>query len=149
MSARHRFCQLALSKLGSTVLWAAQGPEAFDCSGLVMWALLAAGAKLKDHSAQGLADETPALVTAPGSAPLEGDLVFYGHDAAHVTHVGIWLEGGRVLSADGATSHVTELSVARANALARVHLHDTAKFRRDLLGIHRNTFVDFIDRVSR
>lgn len=147
--ARQRFCQLALSKIGSTVLWAAQGPDTFDCSGLVMWALESVGVKMPDHNAQMMADKTPNLVTAPGADPLPGDLGFYGPDAAHVEHVVIWLAGGRILSADGATSLVKDLKTAKANSSARVRLHDSAAYRSGFLGIHRNTFLDALDNVSR
>lgn len=148
VAARSRFVQLAVSKLGSTVLWGAQGPREFDCSGLVMWALENVGAHLPDHTAQMLADETPNLATAPGATPLAGDLCFYGADWGRVTHVAIWLLGG-VLSADGATSRVTSLEVARANPKARVRLHASAEYREDFLGVHRNTFVDELDKVTR
>lgn len=148
VAARSRFVQLALSKLGSTVLWGAQGPREFDCSGLVMWALEGVGVHLKDHNAQMLADETPNLATAPGATPLAGDLCFYGSDWGHVTHVAIWLLGG-VLSADGATSRVTSLATARANPRARVRLHASPQYRDDFLGVHRNRFVDDLDLVTR
>jgi len=149
MIARTRFCQLALSKIGATVLWGAEGPDSFDCSGLVMWALHGVGSKLKDHNAQILADATPDIRTAPGAEPLPGDLAFYGTDAGHVTHVAVWLAGGRVLSADGATSRVTSLKAARANPGARVRLHPSPEYRKDFLSIHRNRLVDDVDRVTR
>ncbi len=149
--ARSRFCQLLLSKLGSTTLWAAQGPDAFDCSGLVMWGLLGVGAKIHDHSAQMFSDETPSLVTAPGAVPLPGDLCFYGLGPAAVSHVAVWLAGGKCLSADGATSKIRTLSVALSKPGCRVRLHDSANYRADLpyFQIHRNTFLDKLDRVTR
>lgn len=147
--ARTRFCQLILDQVGKPVLWAAQGPGAFDCSGLGMWALEGVGAKLKDHTAQMFADETPNLATAPGATPLPGDFCFYGSDWAHVTHIAYVLAGGRVLSADGATSKVVDLKTAQANPSARVRLHDSPKYRKDFLGIHRNTFLDALDGVTR
>ena len=148
MSARTRFVQLALSKIGSTVLWGANGPDVFDCSGLVLWALGAAGVNLSDRRAQDLHDESPNLATAPGEAlPVPGDLVFYGLNPQRVTHVAIWLDGGRVVSADGATSRVTDLRAARANPGARVRLHEVPQYRRDFLSIHRNTFADAKDLI--
>lgn len=146
MTARARFCQLALSKLGATVLWAANGPDTFDCSGLVLWAMNAAGAKLPDQRAQDLSDKTRLLSGDEG--PVPGDLCFYGQDYSHVIHVAVWLAGGRVLSADGATSRVTDKRAAEANPASRVRLHDTPVFRRDYLGCHRNTLIDVVDRVS-
>lgn len=150
MSAiRSRFCQLALSKLGSTVLWAQQGPDVFDCSGFVMWLLDACGARMPDHNAQMLSDETPNLATAPGSSPLPGDLAFYGTGPSNIIHVGIWLEGGKVLSADGATRRVLDLAAAKANTAARVRLHESPLFRKDYQSTHRNRFLDDLEKVTR
>ncbi len=153
MSARTRFVQLALDKLGSTVLWGKDGPDVFDCSGLVCWSLLAVGGPdLRDtHRAQDLSDETPDLLTANGSAPMAGDLCFYGDSPGHVSHVAIWLEGGKCLSADGATSRITTLKEARAKPSCRVRLHELADFRKDLrhFAIHRNTFLNAVDLVCK
>ncbi len=150
--ARGRFCQIALSKIGNTVLWAQRGPDVFDCSGLVAWALRGVGGldRRATHNAQMMADETPDLRTAIGPLePLPGDLCFYGRDAAHVIHVAIWLAGDKVLSADGATSRVLDLKSALANPTARVRLHDSPKFRRDFLGTHRNRYLDDLELITR
>lgn len=149
--ARGRFSQLVHEQLGKPVLWAAQGPVAFDCSGLVMWALLGVGASLVDHNAQMLADETPNLATAPGAKPLQGDLCFYGESVDRISHVAVWWAGGRCISADGATSRVRELKTALASKTARVRMHDKASFRKDLpyFAVHRNRFLDDLDLVSR
>lgn len=144
--ARARFAQLVLSRLGGVSLWTAQGPSAFDCSGLVMWALDGVGVNVPDHTAQMLSDETPEVAAELGAKPLPGDLCFYGADAAHVTHVAVWLVGGRVVSADGATSKVTRLQVAAANPAARVRLHESPTYRRDYLATHRNRFLDDLDK---
>lgn len=151
LTHRQRFVELALSKLDHVVLWEQNGPELFDCSGLVYWALKTAGVELADHSAQMFADETPNLVTLPGALPLSGDLCFYGIDAEHISHVGIWLPVGRVLSADGATSRIRDAAVASAKPGCRVRVHDKANFRADLayFAVHRNTFVDRADKVTR
>ena len=146
--ARSRFCQLAIAKLGAVVLWGE-----LDCSELVALCLLGVGAPdmTKTHRAQTLADETPNLVTAPGAEPLPGDLCFYGTDAGNISHVAIWLAGGGCISADGATSRIKDLKTAKANPGARVRFHDSADFRKDqpYFAIHRNTYLDAIDRVSR
>lgn len=147
MTARTRFVQLALSKLGAVVLWGENGPDSFDCSGLVLWAMNAAGAKLPDQRAQDLYDCTRGLVE--DESPQPGDLLFYGTDANHVIHVGVWLAGGKALSADGATSRVMDKRAAEANPAARVRLHDTPHFRRDYLETRRNVIIDAVDLVSR
>ena len=72
--------QAALSRIGSPYSWGAAGPNAFDCSGLVMWSFQQAGISLP-HSSQALAQ---------GGQPVSrdqmqpGDLVTYYSDASHV-----------------------------------------------------------------
>jgi cell wall-associated NlpC family hydrolase len=72
--------QAALSRIGSPYSWGASGPNAFDCSGLVMWSFQQAGISLP-HSSQALAQ---------GGQPVSrdqmqpGDLVTYYSDASHV-----------------------------------------------------------------
>ena len=46
--------QAALTRIGSPYSWGGSGPNAFDCSGLVMWAFQQAGISLP-HSSQALA----------------------------------------------------------------------------------------------
>ncbi|OBI77362.1 peptidoglycan hydrolase RipC [Mycobacterium sp. E740] len=72
--------QAALSRIGSPYSWGGSGPNAFDCSGLVMWSFQQAGISLP-HSSQALAS---------GGQPVSrdqmqpGDLVTYYSDASHV-----------------------------------------------------------------
>jgi cell wall-associated NlpC family hydrolase len=72
--------QAALSRIGSPYSWGGSGPNAFDCSGLVMWSFQQAGIALP-HSSQALAQ---------GGQPVSmdqmqpGDLVTYYSDASHV-----------------------------------------------------------------
>ena len=72
--------QAALSRIGSPYSWGGSGPNAFDCSGLVMWSFQQAGISLP-HSSQALAQ---------GGQPVAqdqmqpGDLVTYYSDASHV-----------------------------------------------------------------
>jgi cell wall-associated NlpC family hydrolase len=71
--------QAALTRVGSPYSWGAAGPNAFDCSGLVMWAFQQAGISLP-HSSQAL---------ARGGRPVDisemqpGDVVNYYSDASH------------------------------------------------------------------
>lgn len=72
--------QAALTRVGSPYSWGGSGPNAFDCSGLVMWAFQQAGVNLP-HSSQALASGgTP--VSREQMQP--GDLVTYYGDASHV-----------------------------------------------------------------
>ena len=71
--------QAALSRIGSPYSWGGSGPNAFDCSGLVMWAFQQDGKSLP-HSSQAL---------AAGGQPVSmsdmqpGDVVTYYGDASH------------------------------------------------------------------
>jgi cell wall-associated NlpC family hydrolase len=84
--------QAALSRIGSPYSWGGSGPNAFDCSGLVMWSFQQAGMSLP-HSSQALAQ---------GGQPVSmdqmqpGDLVTYYSDASHV---GIYIGDGMMVHA--------------------------------------------------
>ncbi|TGD86367.1 NlpC/P60 family protein [Mycolicibacterium sp. CH28] len=71
--------QAALTRIGDPYVWGGAGPNAFDCSGLVMWAFQQAGIFLP-HSSQAL---------AAGGQPVSmdqmqpGDIVNYYSDASH------------------------------------------------------------------
>ena len=71
--------QAALSRIGSPYSWGGSGPNAFDCSGLVMWAFGKAGISLP-HSSQALA-RGGQPVSADQMQP--GDVVNYYSDASH------------------------------------------------------------------
>jgi cell wall-associated NlpC family hydrolase len=76
----------ARQQIGKPYLWAGTGPDAFDCSGLVMRAYAAAGITLPRTSEEQWA-QGPQV-----SAPEPGDLVFFaGADgtAASPGHVGL------------------------------------------------------------
>jgi hypothetical protein len=76
----------ALGQLGTPYRWGAEGPDSFDCSGLVQAAYAAAGITLP-RVAQQQFDAGPAV---PPGAPLQpGDLVFFGNDTGQVEHVGM------------------------------------------------------------
>jgi peptidoglycan DL-endopeptidase CwlO len=82
----------AKSKLGSSYVWAAAGPSAFDCSGLTMWAWAQAGVSLPHSSSMQYSSGT--RVSASSLQP--GDLVFYG---SPIHHVALYVGGGQVIHA--------------------------------------------------
>jgi cell wall-associated NlpC family hydrolase len=82
----------AYRKLGSPYKWAASGPDRFDCSGLTMWVWAKAGVSLP-HSSK--AQYAGGRKVSRGSLQ-PGDLVFYG---SPIHHVGIYIGGGRMISA--------------------------------------------------
>jgi cell wall-associated NlpC family hydrolase len=86
----------ALAQLGTPYLWGGEGPGGFDCSGLVQAAYASAGIQLP-RTAQAQYDAGPLL---PAGQQLEaGDLVFYGADANHISHVGILISATEMVDA--------------------------------------------------
>jgi len=94
----------ARRQIGKPYVWAAAGPDSFDCSGLTQWAWRAGGVALS-HSTYMQWDETTHI---PVSALQPGDLVFYGAD---LHHVAIYSGGGMMIEAPytGTTVRVTAL----------------------------------------
>ncbi|MGY2084107.1 NlpC/P60 family protein [Blastococcus sp. SYSU DS0539] len=87
----------ALAQVGDPYVWAAAGPNAFDCSGLVQYAYAAAGISVPHSSRMQSTMGTP----VSRSALQPGDLVFF---YSPVSHVGIYIGNGQMVHA--ATSGV-------------------------------------------
>ncbi|MFD8532943.1 NlpC/P60 family protein [Streptosporangium canum] len=99
----------AQKHLGKPYVWGANGPSAFDCSGLVYYALNQAGIKIGDTTAAGYqASGQP--ITPP---PQPGDIVFFGDPA---THVGIYAGDGKMIHAPRPGTMVRVEDVAGAAA---------------------------------
>jgi cell wall-associated NlpC family hydrolase len=91
-AVRKSAMQKALGKIGSPYRYGAAGPNAFDCSGLVMSAFKKAGVTLpRTSSAQ---SKVGTAVSRDQLRP--GDLVFF---YSPVSHVGIYIGGGRMVHA--------------------------------------------------
>lgn len=105
----------AMSKIGSPYVWAASGPDSFDCSGLVMWAFAQAGRSGLPHS-------TYALINMGVEVPMDqlqvGDMVF----SSSLGHMGLYVGNNSFVHAPrtGDVVKVTSLSdysLARARRL--------------------------------
>ncbi|WP_231486916.1 C40 family peptidase [Candidatus Blastococcus massiliensis] len=82
----------AMAQLGDPYVWAAAGPDSFDCSGLTQYAFAAAGIDLP-HSSRMQAT----MGQAVGRADLQpGDLVYF---YSPVSHIGIYIGGGKMVHA--------------------------------------------------
>jgi peptidoglycan DL-endopeptidase CwlO len=88
----------AEQQLGKPYLFGGTGPDAFDCSGLVMMAYRSAGVNLERTSQQQWATE----VRIPAAQAQPGDLVFFaGADGTSTSpgHVGLVIGGGKMIEA--------------------------------------------------
>jgi cell wall-associated NlpC family hydrolase len=84
--------QAAYTQLGKPYVWAADGPESFDCSGLTAFAWAAAGVALP-HSSRAQFDGGQKI----DQADLQpGDLVFFG---SPIHHVGLYVGDGQMIDA--------------------------------------------------
>ena len=90
-AAGNRAVQLAMSKLGSPYVWGEEGPNAFDCSGLVWWVY---------HDKLGYTDlpRTAAQQLAYGKRVSVADLK-PGMLLASRTHIVIYIGDGKVVHA--------------------------------------------------
>ena len=89
----------ALSQRGKPYVWGDEGPDSFDCSGLVLAAYQYAGVNVGGRTAR--AQFYATRVVAPGYL-LPGDLIFFGHsktDPESIHHVGIYIGNGKIVHA--------------------------------------------------
>jgi peptidoglycan DL-endopeptidase CwlO len=84
--------QAALSKVGAPYVFGAAGPDAFDCSGLTMWAWGTVGVSIP-HSA---IDQYSSLPRVPLDAVVPGDIIYYGNVSPHVA---IYIGNGEIVHA--------------------------------------------------
>ncbi|SEO47108.1 NlpC/P60 family protein [Trujillonella endophytica] len=82
----------AMAQLGDPYVWAAAGPNAFDCSGLVQYAYAAAGVAVPHSSRM----QSTMGVPVARSQLQPGDLVFF---YSPVSHVGIYIGNGQMVHA--------------------------------------------------
>lgn len=103
----------ALSKQGSPYSWGAEGPNSFDCSGLIVWAFRQAGRGGLPHSSRSLY----AMGTKISVSELRpGDLVAYG---SPVHHIGIYIGNEQYVHAPHSGDVVKVSSIYRSNGAPR------------------------------
>ena len=82
----------AMAQLGKPYVWAAAGPDTFDCSGLTMFAYAAAGISIPHYT--GAQINIGRRVSWGEMQP--GDLIFFGADLGHM---GMYIGGGQMIHA--------------------------------------------------
>jgi peptidoglycan DL-endopeptidase CwlO len=92
-SALTAMLHAALSRVGRPYVWGGDGPDVFDCSGLVQWSFAQAGIVMPRVAAD-QAITGPAIPLADAEP---GDLLFYHFDPTdpdYISHVAIYLGNG-------------------------------------------------------
>ena len=84
--------EVAMAQLGDSYVWGAEGPNSFDCSGLMLYAWGKAGVSLP-HSSKAQASEGRRVSK---SQLMPGDLVFF---YSPISHVGMYIGNGRMVHA--------------------------------------------------
>lgn len=84
--------ETALAQVGDPYVYGATGPDAFDCSGLTMYAWAAAGVSLPHASSAQPGSGTPVSI----SELMPGDLVFY---YSPISHVAMYIGNGMIVHA--------------------------------------------------
>lgn len=111
MSAVDDLIQRASAELGKPYVWGAEGPDSFDCSGLMQWVYAQVGVRLPR-----IADQQQKAVSQVAT-PRPGDLVFYGRPA---THVALYIGQGKMIHAPNRNSTVQIADVYGSPTYGRV-----------------------------
>jgi cell wall-associated NlpC family hydrolase len=123
------YCQ---SFVGLPYIWGADGPDAFDCSGLAQQLLASIGIDpAEDQTAHGLFRHfSQPGRSVPTSIPVVGTLVFFGR-VGRIGHVGVAVSGATMVEAAHGGPEVTSVAIARRVG-AEVQVNRVSR-RRDLV----------------
>lgn len=94
-----KILDFALDQLGKAYRWAGEGPDGYDCSGLVLAAYKLIGKELPHNSAR----QFDVVRKIKRKDLLPGDLIFFYRD---IHHVGIFVGGDRMIHAPTAGERV-------------------------------------------
>ncbi len=103
----------ARAQLGTRYRYAAASPErGFDCSGLVKYVLDAVGVDLPHNAARIAREGEP--VKADTSSLRPGDLLMFGRGHSNkISHVGIYVGGGKMIHASVSQRRVIETTIPK------------------------------------
>lgn len=95
------FIALAKQQIGVRYVLGGKGPDKFDCSGFVYYCLKPLGKMTRYYNSAGMGqiDSWPTVYGKENLQP--GDLIFYKSEGSdtRITHVAIWLGGGKLIHA--------------------------------------------------
>lgn len=111
MTAAQTVINYGLAEVGEPYVYGAEGPDAFDCSGLMLYIFAKVGINLPRTAAQ----QQKAVTRV--ATPQAGDLVFYGNPAHHVA---LYVGGGKMLAAPHRGANVRVQDVYGSPTYGRV-----------------------------
>ncbi len=103
------------TEVGKPYVFGDEGPNAFDCSGLMQWIFAHVGIKLPRTADQQYRFAKPIKTPSPG------DLVFWLDGTGHATHVALYLGNGQVLSAPHTGAQVHDQPIFNLAGHTRVY----------------------------
>jgi len=105
---------VAARHVGSRYIYGGAGPRGFDCSGLVMYAYRQAGLALP-HKASAMFSTRYGSRVRGMSSLRAGDIVFFANTAGRgITHVALYVGGGRMITANSPRTGVLYASINTA-----------------------------------
>ncbi|MGT2425131.1 C40 family peptidase [Amnibacterium kyonggiense] len=116
-----RVVRFATAQIGKPYVFAAAGPDAYDCSGLTLAAYASAGVAIGTHSATNQYDTAKAgndLVPLADAKP--GDLLFYTDGGGDMYHVTIYAGNGLMLEAPYPGATVRAAPIRSGDLVAQV-----------------------------
>ncbi|WP_025619026.1 C40 family peptidase [Salinispora cortesiana] len=119
----HAAVAYAMDQLGDPYLWAAEGPDRFDCSGLIWAAYRSAGYRSLPRVSRDQYYATRHRTVAR-TGLLPGDLLFFasGSSWTSIHHIGMYIGGGRMIHApsSGDVVKISTVTWSRLYAATRV-----------------------------
>lgn len=101
------FIAAAKAQLGKPYVWSDEGPDSFDCSGLVYYCLRQAGISVGRYDSLSYSNLSSWESVGSLSKCKKGDILFYKSDTKnYVNHMGIYLGGGKFLHASSSAGKV-------------------------------------------
>lgn len=102
--------ETAEDQMGDPYVWGAQGPNSFDCSGLVYYCLKEAGSSRGRYNAAGYSQVGDWEKITSMDDLEKGDLLFFSTNGKSVGHTGIYVGGGEMIDASSANGEVVQRS---------------------------------------
>jgi len=98
---------VAKAKLGKPYVWSEEGPNSFDCSGLVYYCLRTCGVKVSRYNAKSFSQNSSWENIKDRGDLRKGDLVFFKSDSSSsVNHTGIYIGSNKFIHASSSAGEV-------------------------------------------